>query len=76
MENENIEKIEKLEKIINGSKRFQFINDTTLEIENYYNGDAVYIDFEELARLLKRIETDNDNLYYIDDIIKVEEQEN
>ena len=45
-------KIELLRDIIEDSKRFEFVEDEVLKIQNYYSGKAIYINFIGLIEVM------------------------
>ena len=45
-------KIELLRDIIEDSKRFEFVDDEVLKIQNYYSGKTIYVNFIGLVEVM------------------------
>lgn len=62
--------IEQFERIIEDSKRFRFATDSVLEIQNYFDGRCMYIDFKKLIDLFNNlIESDTIDTTDLNEII-------
>lgn len=46
------DKVELLKDLVEDSKRFEFVDDEVLKIQNYYNGKAIYVNFIGLVEVM------------------------
>lgn len=46
------DKVELLRDLVESSKRFEFVDDEVLKIQNYYNGDKIYVNFIGLIEVM------------------------
>ena len=61
-------KVELLRDIIEDSKRFEFVEDEVLKIQNYYSGKTIYVNFIGLVEVMfeKLDDEDIDRILLID----------
>lgn len=56
------DRIRLLEKNINGSKRYEFVDDDTERISGYYSGDSININFTKLIEILRDYEIECEDI--------------
>lgn len=56
------DRIRLLEKNINGSKRYEFVEDNIEKISGYYSGDSINIDFAKLVEILRNYDIDCEDI--------------
>lgn len=55
---------DKAMRIINGSKRYEFITDTILEITDYFSGDSIKLDLSCLTdEMLEELTVEDDEYW-------------
>ena len=56
------DRIRLLEKNINGSKRYEFVEDDVERISGYYSGDSININFAKLIEILKNYDIECEDI--------------
>lgn len=46
------DKVEILKDLVEDSKRFEFVDDEVLKLQNYYSGKAIYVNFIGLCEVM------------------------
>ncbi len=46
------DKVELLKDLVEDSKRFEFVDDEVLKIQNYYSGKTIYVNFIGLVEVM------------------------
>ncbi len=61
-------KVELLKDLVEDSKRFEFVDDEVLKIQNYYSGKTIYVNFIGLVEVMleKLDDEDIDRILLID----------
>lgn len=54
------DKVELLRDLIESSKRFEFVDDEVLKIQNYYSGKTIYVNFIGLIEVMCENLSDED----------------
>lgn len=67
------DRIRLLEKNINGSKRYEFVEDDVERISGYYSGDSININFTKLIEILKNYDIECEDIEEL--LLTDEEQE-
>lgn len=62
------DKVELLKDLVEDSKRFEFVDDEVLKIQNYYSGKTIYVNFIGLVEVMleKLDDEDIDRILLID----------
>ena len=67
------DRIRLLEKNINGSKRYEFVEDDVERISGYYSGDSININFTKLIEILRDYDIECEDIEEL--LLTDEEQE-
>lgn len=62
------DKVELLKDLVEDSKKFEFVDDEVLKIQNYYSGKTIYVNFIGLVEVMleKLDDEDIDRILLID----------
>lgn len=65
------DRIRLLEKNINGSKRYEFVDDDTERISGYYSADSININFTKLVEILRDYDIED---YDIEELLLTDDE--